>query len=280
MDAALRTSDPTQLHLWTRGSAGSGQVPFQTKIVALLTVLAIVIFLILMPAMPQDQSYHAFADRRALLGIPNFWDVVSNFPFAVVGLIGLFRFRDFPARIVFLGVFCTAFGSAYYHLSPDDARLFWDRLPMTVAFMSVFAIAIRQPRLVVQLVIVGIASVVWWRLTNNLWPYGLVQFGSLAALVVIAFRSEPGLWPVIGWYGLSKVAEHFDKQIYSVFPLSGHTLKHLLAALGAWYIVRWLQSRKFSVLRGGKLLEWAPEWRIVKGRQCRRTRPLKDRFQS
>jgi hypothetical protein len=211
-----------------------------------LIVLAIVIFLILMPPLPQDQNYHAFADRRTLLGIPNFWDVVSNFPFAVVGLIGLLTFRDFPSRVVFLGVFSTAFGSAYYHLSPDDARLFWDRLPMTVAFMSIFAIAIKQPRLVVPLVLVGIASVVWWRLRNNLWPYGLVQFGSLAALVAIAFRSEPGLWPVIGWYGMSKGAEHFDKQIYSVFPLSGHTLKHLLAALSAWYIVLWLQSRKFG----------------------------------
>lgn len=89
-----------------------------------------------------------------------------NFPFAVVGLIGLLTFRDFPSRLVFLGVFCTAFGSAYYHLSPDDARLFSDRLPMTIPFMSVFAIAISQPRLVVPLVIAGIAIVVWWRLTK------------------------------------------------------------------------------------------------------------------
>jgi hypothetical protein len=217
------------------------EVPKRTKLVVLLTVLAILVFLLLMPPLPQDQSYHSFADRRTLLGVPNFWDVVSNIPFAVVGLIGLFAFHDFTARIVFLGIFFTAFGSAYYHLYPDDARLFWDRLPMTVAFMSIFAIAIQQRRLVVPLVIAGIASIVWWRLTNNLWPYGLVQFGSMAALVVIAFRSEPGLWPVIGWYGLSKIAEHFDKQIYSVFPLSGHTLKHLLAGIGAWYIVRWLQ---------------------------------------
>src|SRR5215469_4706415 len=146
------------------------EVPKRTKLAVLLTVLAILVFLLLMPPLPQDQSYHAFADRRTLLGIPNFWDVVSNFPFAVVGLIGLLTFRDFPSRVVFLGVFSAAFGSAYYHLSPDDARLFWDRLPMTVAFMSIFAIAIKQPRLVVPLVIAGIASIVWWRLTNNLWP--------------------------------------------------------------------------------------------------------------
>lgn len=218
----------------------------RTKLAVLATVVGIAIFMLLMPALPQDQSYHAFADRRALFGIPNFWDVVSNVPFAIVGLIGLSRFRDFASRVIFLGIFSTAFGSAYYHLKPDDARLFWDRLPMTVAFMSVFAIAIKQRRLVVPLVLLGIASIVWWRLANNLWPYGLVQFGSIAAVVVVAFRSEPRLWPVIGWYGLSKVAEHFDKQIYSVFPLSGHTLKHLLAGISAWYIFRWLQSSELN----------------------------------
>src|SRR5262249_50850317 len=141
-----------------------------------------------------------FADQRTLLGIPNFWDVISNLPFFVVGLIGLLAFRDFATRLVFLGIFCTAFGSAYYHLRPDDARLFWDRLPMTVAFMSLFALAIRRRGLAVPVVIVGIASIVWWRVTGNLWPYGLVQFGSLGLLLVVAFRREPGLWPVIGFY--------------------------------------------------------------------------------
>lgn len=241
MDASLQKSNQAE------GMHAQGErltfapLPGRTQIAILLTVFVVLLLLILMPPLPQDQSYHAFADRRTLLGIPNFWDVVSNLPFAVVGLIGLFTFRDFAARIVFFGIFATAFGSAYYHLSPDNERLFWDRLPMTVAFMSILAIAIKQRRLVAPLVIAGIASVVWWRLTNNLWPYGLVQFGSLAALAVIAFRSEPGLWPVIGWYGLSKAAEHFDKQIYSVSPVSGHTLKHLLAGVGAWYVVRWLR---------------------------------------
>lgn len=216
-----------------------GQLPKRTKIAVLLTVAAVVLFLILVPPLPQEQSYHSFADRRTLLGIPNFWDVVSNLPFAVVGLTGLLVFRDFARRVLFLGIFFTAFGSAYYHLSPDDARLFWDRLPMTVAFMSLFALAIKQRGLVIPLVMVGVASIVWWRITGNLWPYGLVQFGSLGALAVIALRSDPGLWPVIGFYGLSKITEHFDKQIYAASPLSGHTLKHLLAGLATWCIFRW-----------------------------------------
>jgi hypothetical protein len=214
----------------------------RTVLLALTSVLAIVLFLLLVPPLHQEQSYHAFAAQRTILGISNFWDVISNLPFAVVGLMGLFAFRDLASRIIFFGIFATAFGSAYYHLRPDDARLFWDRLPMTIVFMSLFALAIKQRALVIPLVIIGAASVVWWRLTDNLWPYGLVQFGPMVALTVIAFRSEPGLRPVVVFYGLSKITEFFDKQIYAVFPLSGHTLKHLLAGIGTWYVYRWIQS--------------------------------------
>ncbi|HMF89433.1 MAG TPA: alkaline phytoceramidase [Candidatus Angelobacter sp.] len=209
---------------------------------AVLSVAAIALFLLLVPPLHQDQSYHGFADRRTILGVSNFWDVISNLPFAVVGLMGLFAFRDLPSRIIFLGIFATAFGSAYYHLRPDNARLFWDRLPMTVVFMSLFALAIKQRPLVIPLVIIGAASVVWWRLTDNLWPYALVQFGPMVALIVIAFRSEPRLRPVVVLYGLSKITEFFDQQIYAVFPLSGHTLKHLLAGVATWYVFRWIQS--------------------------------------
>jgi hypothetical protein len=213
----------------------------RSKIAILLIGVAIVFFLVVAPPLHQDQSYHAFADRRTILGIPNLWDVISNLPFLIIGVIGLLTFRDFPTRLLFLGVFFTAFGSAYYHLAPDNPRLVWDRLPMTVTFMCLFAIAIKQRALVIPLVILGVVSVVWWSLTDNLWLYGLVQFGTMAAIFVIAARTEPRLWPVIIFYSLSKIAEYFDKQIYSVFPLSGHTLKHLLAGIAAWYMFRWIQ---------------------------------------
>jgi hypothetical protein len=64
--------------------------------------------LLLLPPIPQDQSYHQFADQRTMFGIPNFWNVVSNLPFLAVGAAGLRRFRDDPATIVlFLGFFLT-----------------------------------------------------------------------------------------------------------------------------------------------------------------------------
>jgi hypothetical protein len=115
---------------------------------------------------------------------------------------------------------------------------------MTIAFMSLFAIAINKRQLTVPFVLLGFISVAWWRVTDNLWLYGLVQFGTMAALLVIAARREPGLWPVFIFYGLSKIAEHFDKPIYSMFPLSGHTIKHLLAGIATWFVYRWIRSSR------------------------------------
>ena len=43
----------------------------------------------LLPPIAQDPTYHQFADQRTLLGIPNFWNVVSNLPFVLVGAMGL-----------------------------------------------------------------------------------------------------------------------------------------------------------------------------------------------
>jgi Ceramidase len=213
----------------------------RNAIFAVTACVAVALFLILAPPLHQSQSYHDFADQRTILGIPNFWNVISNLPFLVVGLAGITKFRDQASRILFLGVFLTAFGSGYYHLAPDSARLFWDRLPMTIAFMALFALAINRARLAAPFVLFGIMSVVWWRVTDNLWLYGLVQFGTMAALLVVAARRESGLWPVFIFYGFSKISEHFDKQIYSMLPLSGHTIKHLLAGIATWYIYRWVR---------------------------------------
>src|SRR5262249_40741620 len=102
---------------------------------------------LLLPAMPQPLAYHEFADRRAYFGIANFLDVVSNVAFLLAGVAGLAvavrartRFQHLvervPYAIFFAGMLLTAVGSAWYHLAPDNARLFWDRLPMTIAFTA------------------------------------------------------------------------------------------------------------------------------------------------
>src|SRR5262245_4114063 len=164
--------------------------------IAGFTVLCIVAALV-WPAMPQPQSYHDFADHRAMFGVANFLDVASNVGFLIAGVGGLvavmsvgnfeFDVERWPYAIFFLGVLLTAAGSSYYHLSPDNERLFWDRLPMTIAFMSLIAaqvvdrISVKAGLLVLlPMLAVGAASVFYWRATEhagagNVMPYGILQ---------------------------------------------------------------------------------------------------------
>jgi len=153
----------------------------------------------LWPAIPQWQSYHDFADHREILGVPNFLDVVSNAGFAIAGVVGfviLARRRaqfehpaeNWPAAVFFAGLVLIAVGSGYYHLAPDNERLFWDRLAMSVAFMSLVAAQIADRfgvkaglTLLVPLLLAGAASVQYWLASEragagNVVPYGVLQF--------------------------------------------------------------------------------------------------------
>ena len=215
---------------------------------AALAVVAL-LFFYFVPPIAQEQRYHVFADARTLLGIPNFWNVVSNLGFAIAGLAGLGKLRGATARVLFAGVLLTCFGSAYYHWAPDDSRLLWDRLPMTLVFMAFLAAIVgegwtRCSRLwlLALLLSCGAASVAWWRITGDLRPYALVQFGPILILLPALWfhRERETLWAIFASYILAKAAEHFDAAVFSYFPFSGHTLKHLLGALSAWCIYRLL----------------------------------------
>jgi hypothetical protein len=244
---------------------------------ALLAVLAIA-WGLLPPPIVQSQEYHRFADARAWLAVANAADTLSNLAFLLVGGLGLaFLWRERaavsserfaapremrPYAVFFAGVALTSAGSAWYHLAPDDARLVWDRLPMTIAFMSLVA-AVMQERISVRLgsallwplVLLGLASVVYWRWSalagfENLRPYLAVQFGSIAVVLAVSllYRSRY----TYGWvifalaaaYGVAKVTEVYDRQIFELGGwVSGHTLKHLAAALGVYLLLRALQAR-------------------------------------
>jgi ceramidase len=215
--------------------------------------------LLLLPPIAQDPSYHEFADQRTILGVPNFWNVVSNLPFLVVGAAGLRRYRDDPATFVFfLGVFLTGIGSSYYHWDPNDETLFWDRLPMTLAFAAILALAVKErvnPRIGAALLwpalAVGLVSLLYWRWTDDLRLYFWVQFFPGAAVVLLfvlcpAKYSGAGYWIAAGaLYALAKVFEFTDGAIYSAGNLvSGHTLKHLAAAAACGAILRYFQIRR------------------------------------
>jgi hypothetical protein len=240
-----------------------------------LLAAAVGIAAMLLPKTPQPLSYHHFADTRSWLGIPNFGDVASNILFLVAGLWGLAflysessqkQFLDpserWPFVFIFLGLLLTAFGSAYYHLAPDNARLVWDRLPMTIVFMALVASLI-QERVDVRLglwllpvlMAVGIGSVFQWRWSEqqgagDLRFYAAVQLYALLALLAALllpprYTRGTDLLAVAGLYVLAKVCEAADKQIFSLGHfVSGHTLKHLAAGAAGLLILRMLQKRQ------------------------------------
>lgn len=220
------------------------------------------------PRIAQDLGYHQFADTRPLLGVPNSLNVLSNVPFAIVGLAGLIavsRMRTWerwPYAALFAGTALTSIGSAYYHLAPDNWTLVWDRLPMTVGFMGLLTAVLAERvsgrvarTLFVPLLVFGAASVGYWywsetRGVGDLRPYALVQFGSLIVILIalLAYPSRDGddryFYLGLGAYLLAKVFEFADRPIYAAGQIvSGHTIKHLLAACGLWCLVAMLAGR-------------------------------------
>lgn len=229
------------------------------------------------PPLAQDPAYHRMADGRACLGIPNCLNVLSNLPFAVVGVLGLatiFRrpmkhaspgrdpWERWPYAALFAGIALTTLGSAYYHLAPDNARLVWDRLPMTLGFMGLLTALLTErvsPRLghllLGPLLLVGTASVVYWYWTElqgrgDLRLYVLVQYGSLVlvALLLLLYPTRyPGtgyLVVALGAYAGAKWLEAADERIFTLGGfVSGHTLKHLAAAGAVACLVAMLRAR-------------------------------------
>src|SRR5215813_13170593 len=246
--------------------------------VVLVVTIAMFVVDLMLPRIPQPQSYHAFADQRSFLGVPHFVDVVSNAPFAIFGLWGLiFLLRYSPEEvrehfldrrerwfyvIISIGLFLTAFGSGYYHLDPGNERLVWDRLPMTIVFMSLVAALIAERIslraglwLLPVLLLIGISSVLQWYLSElrgagDLRFYATVQaYSVLFVLIVLLlpprYTRSSDLVLVAGSYILAKVLETLDKPIFEVGHIvSGHTLKHLAAATAGYWILRMLQKRR------------------------------------
>lgn len=228
-------------------------------LVILGAMAASLALLLLFPPILQNQSYHDFADTRTVLGVPNFWNVVSNIPFVLVGAVGLARSRhDTANTVIFGGIFLTGFGSSYYHWAPDDGTLFWDRLPMALAFMALLAGAIGErvsakagAILLWPLLVMGVLSLLVWRWSGDLRLYGWVQFFSVVALPAMflllpAKYTGTGYWVAAAIiYLLAKLFEYFDGQIYSIGQVvSGHTLKHLAAAGACFAILRYFQTRQ------------------------------------
>lgn len=240
-------------------------------LVAVAAAAGVAMFFI--PRIPQDPAYHRFSDAHEVFGIPNFWNVVTNLPFLIVGLAGLrLHFGGAgspvpaalrPGYIVFLvGVMLIGVGSTYYHYAPSTAALVWDRLPMTIVFMALFAVVIGDGipvryagKFLWLFILAGVGSVGYWYVTEtrgagDLRPYVLVQFLPLVliplALVLngTKYLHAGFLWATLGVYLLAKVVEHYDVAVYSLTGvLGGHSIKHLLASLATFCVLMAFRGR-------------------------------------
>jgi hypothetical protein len=233
----------------------------------------------LVPPIPQPLEYHQFADQRVYFGIPNFFNVVSNGAFLLVGMAGLgFLLRSggghaanafvapperWPYQVLFLNVGMVCIGSAYYHLAPDNERLMWDRLPIAMGIMALLAATLSERvspkvglRLLPVLIAIGVGSVMHWhwselRGAGNLNFYIIVQFYSILLIILLGiyFRSRytrgADIYIALAFYAFGKLAEIADRAIYDLGQvISGHTVKHLLAAGAIYWVVRMLRKRR------------------------------------
>ena len=234
----------------------------------LLAVAGLGLCALMLPALTQDPAYHRFADARTLLGVPNALDVMSNFGFLVAGLYGFHqvwsgRLHLFSAAlkagviVTFLGFVATAIGSAGYHLAPANAGLVADRLGRVVAFAGVLGMAAAQRvsaragfALLGAALVLGPCAVVTWSALGTLTPYAVMQFGGIALL--LGLLTAPALGPGPNWrwlvaaYLAAKVFESADAFVWNLtgHVVSGHTLKHLVAALPVLAVTMALDVRR------------------------------------
>jgi hypothetical protein len=240
-----------------------------------LTVAAAIIVMALQQPIAQPIDYHQFADAKTIFVIPNFWNVVSNIPFLIVGLLGLYEVLMGKGKgglpnlkwlyaTFFFFVGCACFGSIYYHLSPSHATLAWDRVPIASAILAFLTIIVGEHineslarKLLVPLLVLGAWSVWYWHHTEQLGQgdlraYLLVQFLSILviAMILMLFPSKLSgtgyVWAMFASYAIAKVLEELDTPLYTLTDgfISGHPLKHVVAALGMGFFVIALRKRR------------------------------------
>lgn len=264
----LRATDPAQETdatlppLFRRPASAAVQIREKYLIGA---VIVLALGTLLAPALPASAwLIPHYIDTRAWLGLPNAGDVLSNLAFLAVGIWGLVLLRvraDAPvgASCFFAGLILTCVGSCIYHLDPDaPQRLVADRLGMAVAFAGFLGIAAGErvsrrggQAMVVLMMVAGPLAA--WVAHENLTPWAVVQFGGMALAVGLAFTKPRSgalgvpLGGVIFFYVLAKLFELGDATVFEATGhiVSGHTLKHLAAALAAWPVIQtlWLTGR-------------------------------------
>jgi hypothetical protein len=250
----------------------------KTETVLLLACACLIAAALLGPAIAQPAGHHGFADHRVLWGLPYAMDVLSNAPFAIAGLVGAWYLYQSPARAIgnmeramaalfFVGLLLTAGGSAWYHGQPDDAGLAIDRAGMGVAFAGLLGLAAagrvseRAGALLgLTLLLLAPLAINAWSSTGNVLPWAALQFGGMALIVWLAWLRPRSNSLDLRWgrvilaYALAKLLEMNDHAIFDLTGhlVSGHTLKHVVAALAALPVVAAVRAlRKSGQNRSG-----------------------------
>lgn len=243
---------------------------YTPQILLFVSIAAFALVFLLLKPIAQNAHYHSFANEISFFGIPNFANVSSNIGFILVGILGLATFNrqkqyNLIGLFLVLGIFLTGFGSGYYHYAPNNSTLMWDRIPMTIIFSSFFALILsvyfsEKTARIVWLVslAIGIFSVGYWQYTESLGCgdlrlYALVQFLPMLLLFIILILNRDTnrhllkpLLNVLIWYIIAKLFEHFDCQIHEITHLiSGHPLKHLAASLATFYMLAFLETKRY-----------------------------------
>lgn len=227
------------------------------------------------PHVGEPAEYQRFVDGRVWLGVPQAGDVLSNLAFLVAGIAGAWSLWRVPARalgnmeramaaLFFAGLTIAAMCSAWYHLHPDGARLVVDRTGMAIAFAGLLGLAAathvseRAGASVGLGLLLAAPAAIHAAAGGELLPWALLQFGGLAALCVAASCRPLPLALRVNWlavvaiYCVAKLAEVNDASLFewTGHLLSGHTLKHLVAAFAAWPLIAALRAR--CVQNGGR----------------------------
>ena len=258
----------TASHRWLGHQVDTTGASRPAELALLLAVAALAVLAALLPATGLPAGYHHFADQRTLLSLPHALDVLSTLPFAAMGAWGLWWLRRVPldrlgtaqrglAVLFFVGLMATAFCSSSYHLDPHDAGLCIDRVGMSLAFAGLLGLAaadrISARAGVALAALVAVAApataLVAW-LGGNMTPWAVLQGGGLVLLAALALRRpQPralgfSIIGVIAFYAVAKALELADAPVFALTQqlISGHSAKHLVAALAAWPVVRALQS--------------------------------------
>ncbi|XP_012077283.1 uncharacterized protein LOC105638145 [Jatropha curcas] len=241
-----------------------------------------ILFMLATPRIPISHQHHQFADMRNFLGVPNTWNVFSNFPFLIVGVVGFvlslqgcylnisLRGEIWGWVLFYGGIVAVAFGSAYYHLKPDESRLMWDTLPMMIAYSSLFSSFVVERvgqrvglSCLFGLLFVVLLSTTYARIFNDLRLCMMFQLIPCVAIPVMAFLYPPKYTHSVYWIWaagaclLAKFEAALDRKIYHAnrYFISGHSLEHLCSAAIPVLFTIMLMYRNVRMQRLGDLKE-------------------------